>query len=967
MSDTYIDDHDDPQHNDSDDGQLGGTPSAERVLGVSIFNRANDNQPKAHDMSVPALESTIKAAVDKALVEVDATEEAKKKGMALSPCRYKPGTTRGNVNVDVVTAFVMDLDNVDDDFVDEVFANLASMGVRAFGWSTWGSGWKKLPQSWRVVVPFAVDVDAADWPAVWLLLSESVALGRNDVTTKDPARMHFLPRAPRMVPDGEEGKRRNEPVRWRSLHGALFDPSSVVEESRLTLALAPKPTSGSRLVDVYQPPSLDLGLDPLGLDFDPVPRMKPKPSNRPDRVERARQYANKADPAVSGERGSDTAMGVVGRVVRGFDLTESEAIDALKEWNKRCKPPWSPAELARKVSEVKDTDDPENRTDGWLLNQDRPMPSTTNHKADRRASGGVGEGEAANDDVDPVAASWQADMAKAREDLEMVMGTSSAALATPCDFVSYADLMGKNIPPMSWLIGGLITDGAIAVVSGEPKTAKTWLAIELAVSVALGDKALGEFQAHGPRPVALFLTEDHEANVRARLRGTVIGHAGAHADGEIPAYIAARKSLNLADIDTVAWLVASVRKLPSPPALLVIDPLRNVMGKLKESDNDDMAEVNKALRAVRDVLGSVILYVHHAGKLTEQNASRRPGQKMRGGGALHGGYDAGIHLSAPTISIDGATVMGASVDVEVKAGKSAAPFSFALNIHDDDNGQCVRADWAFDGKTKAAKGAENVADKGEAAILAVWRNTRMDMRMTKSAVVLAAGGRKRDRLALVDAMITDDRLASDGKSVWPVDCVARYGNGFQGTFERAWWASGTEDLDGQPFITTAGLRLALVQSGQAPGEVDAYLAKKEKAHRRGELLGELVALGVIKAHAALVTTTEPEDEQPGWIVVDPTVGADLIKRRDAGQADGAGGPVGGGVDVGAGPTAEVPGSREVPEVPGTAHKGQVPGSLPHRGTGLGNLLEPTESGELGRQPVLPHVGKKPTPKVEWGG
>ena len=334
---------------------------------------------------------------------------------------------------------------------------------------------------------------------------------------------------------------------------------------------------------------------------------------------------------------------------------------------------------------------------------------------------------------------------------------------------------------------------------------------------------------------------------------------------------------------------------------------------------------------------------------------------------LSAGYDAGIHLSASTISVDGKTVMGASVEVEVKAGKSAAPFSFALNIHDDANGQCVRADWAFDGKTKAAKGTEDVADKGEVAILAVWRNARLDMRMTKTPVAVASGGRKKSRLAMVDSMVADDRLACDGKFVWPADCATRYQNGFRRSLERAWWSSGAEDLDGQPFVTAAALRSFFVECGEAPGVVDAYLAKKEKSHRRGEFIGELVALGVIKPHAALVTADHPEDEQPGWIVVDPTVGADLIKRRDGGHAHEPGGPVGEVVDVGGGPTVEVPGSREVPEVPGTAHKGQVPGSLPFRGTGLGNHSEPPQSGELGNRPTLPSVGKKPTPEVEWGG
>lgn len=264
-----------------------------RILDVCFFSNAKDNRPASHPMDVDALEAAFRDAVKSGLVEVRPTEDAKKAGPAFSPCRYPPRTTRAKDSVEVVTAFVMDLDNVDDAFVDEVFANLASMGVRAFGWSTWGSGWKKWPQSWRVVVPFAVDVNAADWPAVWLALSERLALGRNDKSTKNADRLHFVPNAPFMVPDGKEGERLNKPIRWRSLQGALFDPSSVVEESRLKLL--PKPTSGSRIVDVYQPPSLDLGTDPL--DFGPVPRMKPKVDEEKIDVKALAEDLRKRQPA----------------------------------------------------------------------------------------------------------------------------------------------------------------------------------------------------------------------------------------------------------------------------------------------------------------------------------------------------------------------------------------------------------------------------------------------------------------------------------------------------------------------------------------------------------------------------------------------------------------------------------------------------------------------------------------------
>jgi hypothetical protein len=197
-----------------------------RVIDVCFFRNAFDRAPQSHPMDVDALEEAFRVAAADGLADVAADDDAKKASPAFSPCRYRPGTSRAKANVDTVTAFVMDLDNVDDVIVDTVFDVLASIGVRAFGWTTWGSGWKKRPQAWRIVVPFAVDVDASRWPSVWGALTERLSLGRNDVQTKNADRIHFVPGAPMMVPDGD-GRRRNDAIRWRTLRGVLLDPSTV--------------------------------------------------------------------------------------------------------------------------------------------------------------------------------------------------------------------------------------------------------------------------------------------------------------------------------------------------------------------------------------------------------------------------------------------------------------------------------------------------------------------------------------------------------------------------------------------------------------------------------------------------------------------------------------------------------------------------------------------------------------------
>jgi hypothetical protein len=37
------------------------------------------------------------------------------------------------------------------------------------------------------------------------------------------------------------------------------------------------------------------------------------------------------------------------RLIRGFALTDEQALTALAEWNSRCQPPWSPEELLNKL------------------------------------------------------------------------------------------------------------------------------------------------------------------------------------------------------------------------------------------------------------------------------------------------------------------------------------------------------------------------------------------------------------------------------------------------------------------------------------------------------------------------------------------------------------------------------------------------------------------------------------------
>lgn len=68
-----------------------------------------------------------------------------------------------------------------------------------------------------------------------------------------------------------------------------------------------------------------------------------------DPIARARQFLESVEPAVSGHHGDLRTFRVCCRLVRGFALSDDEALAVLSDWNERCEPPWSQRELTNKL------------------------------------------------------------------------------------------------------------------------------------------------------------------------------------------------------------------------------------------------------------------------------------------------------------------------------------------------------------------------------------------------------------------------------------------------------------------------------------------------------------------------------------------------------------------------------------------------------------------------------------------
>ncbi len=187
-----------------------------------------------------------------------------------------------------------------------------------------------------------------------------------------------------------------------------------------------------------------------------------------------------------------------------------------------------------------------------------------------------------------------------------------------------------------WLVEGLWSDQAVGILGGEPKCCKSFLALDLAVSVASGAPCLRQFPVRHTGTVLLFPAEDSLAIVRERLAG--ICAAAAVDFDSLPVEVITAPTLRLdtpVDCLRLAQTVETLR-----PRLLILDPLIR-LHRVDENDASQIAALLSYLRGLQRQFELAVLLVHHARKDAH---GIRPGQALRGSSELHGWGDSNLYL-----------------------------------------------------------------------------------------------------------------------------------------------------------------------------------------------------------------------------------------------------------------------------------------------------------------------------------
>jgi RecA-family ATPase len=184
-----------------------------------------------------------------------------------------------------------------------------------------------------------------------------------------------------------------------------------------------------------------------------------------------------------------------------------------------------------------------------------------------------------------------------------------------------------------WIVRDLIPREEPAIIGGPQKAGKTWLMLDLAISVALGLPWAG-FKNELARPgrVLTVCLEDHKIRLRNRVWELLRARRMTPNDPTFQEHF--RITDHAIALPAHASLMAAALA-DFAPDLILVDNLRRVMTG-DENDSKDAARFNAAWLELSRALRCSVVFLHHTRKAGTQrgNDDMRASDKLRGSGDI---------------------------------------------------------------------------------------------------------------------------------------------------------------------------------------------------------------------------------------------------------------------------------------------------------------------------------------------
>jgi hypothetical protein len=203
----------------------------------------------------------------------------------------------------------------------------------------------------------------------------------------------------------------------------------------------------------------------------------------------------------------------------------------------------------------------------------------------------------------------------------------SAAELMRAKLLTSQDLDG--IPEPTWLIDQVLMENTLAWLYGAPGSGKSFVALDFAASVALGQHWQSRPAQQGE---VIYLAAEGASGMRKRVRAWEKSANGGHPVPHLRFYPEAIQVVTESFGDFTAICQEDKAKL------IILDTQARVTVGIEENSSMEMGRVLAKLEHLRRCTGACILVVHHTGW---------QGEHARGSSAVQGGFDTVLRMDRP--------------------------------------------------------------------------------------------------------------------------------------------------------------------------------------------------------------------------------------------------------------------------------------------------------------------------------
>lgn len=242
---------------------------------------------------------------------------------------------------------------------------------------------------------------------------------------------------------------------------------------------------------------------------------------------------------------------------------------------------------------------------------------------------------------------------------------------------------------LRWLVQDTWVDQTVGFISGRSKSFKTWIALDLALSVLSGQSFLNRYEIARTGPVLLIQEEDPTAILQERLRliskskdmlPRVKVHNSTQVTLEYRDY--PLRTINMQGFSlTIPQKIAQVKReiAEHKPILVILDPLIVMLGQTDEHRATAIAEILQEVKMWRQQFGCNVIIVHHWNKSKTEDGDRG-GAHMYGSFAFHAWLESAMHLE-PKIDPESSKIDTVVMEREFKAAPGSRSLSLKFEIN----------------------------------------------------------------------------------------------------------------------------------------------------------------------------------------------------------------------------------------------------------------------------------------------